>query len=194
MTIDETGNMYGYLTVIEQSDIKPRSTSRSKATWVCECTCGVTFLVEGHALRSRHVTSCGRTKYHNDAHDQRDALIDWVFESNAWAEGDECITDWPGFYVSGRPQVRTGTGPSSASISTARVFLAMAEGIAPPEGMEAAHFYCHNHQCVRLDHLRWETPRNNASSTPTFRQLLKIADPTEIQVLIAMAQRLQIHE
>lgn len=112
--------------------------------------------------------SCGRFARSN-------WYIDWVFESNAWVEGNDCILDWPGPTWNGRPVFG---GPAAA-----RVFLAMADGIQPPSNMDAAHFVCHNAMFMRLDHIRWETGNENAASTPTFAQLLKLANPTEVVML-----------
>lgn len=53
--IDETGNKYGYLTVIER-----HGTSNDKqAIWKCKCICGKEHLVKGRDLRDGVVRSCG---------------------------------------------------------------------------------------------------------------------------------------
>lgn len=53
--IDETGNIYGYLKVIERGP----NTSDGRATWICECKCGKKVVVKGVELRNGHVKSCG---------------------------------------------------------------------------------------------------------------------------------------
>lgn len=53
--VDETGNVYGRLTVIQQAP----SDSRGAAMWVCQCSCGNTITVRGNSLRNGHVMSCG---------------------------------------------------------------------------------------------------------------------------------------
>lgn len=52
--IDETGNVYGSLTVLQFA----RSKS-GKHTWLCECACGRETVVHASNLRSGHTKSCG---------------------------------------------------------------------------------------------------------------------------------------
>lgn len=52
--IDETGNVYGYLTVLERG---PNNGTR--ATWVCKCKCGNIVTVIGKNLRNGTTKSCG---------------------------------------------------------------------------------------------------------------------------------------
>jgi len=53
--IDETGNRYGRLTVLEQFF----DAEESKAQWICKCDCGNETLVRGDSLRSGSTKSCG---------------------------------------------------------------------------------------------------------------------------------------
>lgn len=56
---DETGKVYGQLTVIRRSD----KLLRWKCiAWECLCTCGVLHVVNGRDLRRGATTSCGCTK------------------------------------------------------------------------------------------------------------------------------------
>lgn len=55
--IDETGNVYGYLTVIERGPNKG-----DRATWKCKCKCGNEVIVTGKLLRNGHTKSCGCLK------------------------------------------------------------------------------------------------------------------------------------
>lgn len=55
--INEIGNTYGYLTVIEQAPSK-----NNRAMWKCKCKCGNETIVYGKLLRSGHTTSCGCKK------------------------------------------------------------------------------------------------------------------------------------
>lgn len=52
---DETGNIYGYLTVIERVHNSPEG----KAMWLCKCKCGNKVIVSGKNLRSGNTKSCG---------------------------------------------------------------------------------------------------------------------------------------
>ena len=52
--IDETGNTYTRLTVIEKSE-----QSQDGAMWVCECECGNEVIVKGSNLRRGNSKSCG---------------------------------------------------------------------------------------------------------------------------------------
>ena len=55
--IDEVGNKYGYLTVIELA-----SNNKEGAYWRCKCLCGNIVTVKGSKLRNGHTTSCGCIK------------------------------------------------------------------------------------------------------------------------------------
>lgn len=52
--IDETGNRYGRLLVLEYA-----CTVRKKAVWKCKCDCGNEVLVIGQDMRTGHTNSCG---------------------------------------------------------------------------------------------------------------------------------------
>jgi len=56
--IDETGNHYGRLTVLERFE----DAKGSAAEWVCQCDCGEFLAVRGTKLRSGGVRSCGCLK------------------------------------------------------------------------------------------------------------------------------------
>ena len=56
--INETGNTYGYLTVINRN-VDPIYNKDGRAMWNCQCRCGNTCVVSGKALREGHTTSCG---------------------------------------------------------------------------------------------------------------------------------------
>lgn len=56
-TIDETGHIYGYLTVIDRNTTIKNSDGR--ALWNCKCKCGNDYVVAGKLLREGKVTSCG---------------------------------------------------------------------------------------------------------------------------------------
>jgi len=53
--IDETGNKYGRLTVVERSG----SNRNGKAQWACQCECGGTLVTNGTYLRNGETKSCG---------------------------------------------------------------------------------------------------------------------------------------
>lgn len=52
---DETGNTYGYLTVIERAP----NNADGRAMWRCKCKCGNEVVVIGKHLRSGNTKSCG---------------------------------------------------------------------------------------------------------------------------------------
>lgn len=56
--INEIGNKYGKLTVIERAGKR-----NNLATWLCKCDCGNTIIVPGAYLRSGNTKSCGCAKY-----------------------------------------------------------------------------------------------------------------------------------
>ena len=53
--IDETGNKYGKLTVLERAG----SDQDKKALWLCQCECGNTTITTGKRLRNGMTKSCG---------------------------------------------------------------------------------------------------------------------------------------
>ena len=53
--IDETGNTYGYLKVLERA----KNDSSGRAQWKCECKCGNIIEVKGTSLRMGITKSCG---------------------------------------------------------------------------------------------------------------------------------------
>ena len=56
--IDETGQVYGYLTVIKRV-----SSDKAAARWLCKCKCGNVTEVSGALLRDGKVQSCGCKLY-----------------------------------------------------------------------------------------------------------------------------------
>ena len=54
LIVDETGKIYGRLTVIER--VKEQT---GKARWICQCECGNITIVNGADLRTGSVLSCG---------------------------------------------------------------------------------------------------------------------------------------
>ena len=53
--INELGNKYGRLTVIERAE----NDSKKDAKWICQCECGKKTIVAGYSLRSGNTKSCG---------------------------------------------------------------------------------------------------------------------------------------
>ena len=54
LTIDETGNKYGMLTVIGQAE-----SHKTHAMWICRCDCGKERVTSGGHLRAGNTTNCG---------------------------------------------------------------------------------------------------------------------------------------
>lgn len=54
LVVDETGKIYGRLTVIERA-----KEQTGKARWICQCECGNITIVNGADLRTGRVLSCG---------------------------------------------------------------------------------------------------------------------------------------
>lgn len=53
--INEVGNTYGYLTVIDRAE----NDSEGRAKWLCQCKCGNQIVVRGKSLRNGNTKSCG---------------------------------------------------------------------------------------------------------------------------------------
>jgi hypothetical protein len=62
--IDETGNQYGYLIVLEQNGRYEKS---GAILWRCRCKCKNIIKVTGHSLRSGNTGSCGCRRAENAA-------------------------------------------------------------------------------------------------------------------------------
>lgn len=60
--INEIGNKYGKLTVIDFAKKRPFD-KRGNALWLCECECGKLKEIIGYNLRSGHSKSCGCQTY-----------------------------------------------------------------------------------------------------------------------------------
>ena len=67
--VDETGNKYGYLTVLGPSE---HSAQDGHKKWICQCKCGNTCEVTGKQLRNGHTSSCGCLQ-REDASERRKA-------------------------------------------------------------------------------------------------------------------------
>lgn len=57
--IDETGNVYGHLTVLKRADNIITPNGRSHVAWLCKCDCGNEIIVRGSNLRKGYTKSCG---------------------------------------------------------------------------------------------------------------------------------------
>jgi len=58
--IDETGNVYGMLTVLEYAgSLKELKGSDGGAAWLCRCECGAEVIAKGAKLRAKLTTRCG---------------------------------------------------------------------------------------------------------------------------------------
>lgn len=57
--IDETGNRYGRLLVLERGEDQYNSNGRRYVQWKCQCDCGNIILVKGDLLRNGKTKSCG---------------------------------------------------------------------------------------------------------------------------------------
>lgn len=57
---DETGNVYGRLTVLFKAENRPgyNNTKRGHAAWVCRCSCGRKCVYTGASLRKGRATMC----------------------------------------------------------------------------------------------------------------------------------------
>src|SRR5580698_5675931 len=55
---NETGNVYGKLTVITQG-VSVYSGGKNRTAWVCHCECGRDVTVQSDLLRSGGTRSCG---------------------------------------------------------------------------------------------------------------------------------------
>jgi hypothetical protein len=70
--IDETGNKYGRLTVIESAG----SNKKGNALWLCRCDCGKEITAIGISLRSQNTRSCGCFKIEKTVETGKKKVID----------------------------------------------------------------------------------------------------------------------
>lgn len=68
--IDETGNQYGYLTVLKRAENIVTPNGRSHVAWLCKCECGNEVVVRGSNLRGGCTKSCGCHQYGNRVIDE----------------------------------------------------------------------------------------------------------------------------
>lgn len=61
-TINEIGNRYGLLTVVDRGETYISPKGRRMARWLCKCDCGKSIEVLGLALRRGDTKSCGCLK------------------------------------------------------------------------------------------------------------------------------------
>lgn len=61
--IDLTGKIYENFTVIEKGNGRYTKGGQYKITWVCLCSCGNIFEVDGEKIRNGKVFSCGCMRY-----------------------------------------------------------------------------------------------------------------------------------
>lgn len=61
---DETGKVYGKLTVLHRASNKITKNGKRElgAVWVCKCECGTTAIIRASSLRTGNTTSCGCTR------------------------------------------------------------------------------------------------------------------------------------
>lgn len=58
--IDETGNKYGDLVVIERAKNHVNPNGKIRVQWLCKCSCGNKIIVLGESLRKGRTKSCGQ--------------------------------------------------------------------------------------------------------------------------------------
>lgn len=63
--IDLVGKRFGKLTVISKDKVRRTSGGQRIATWLCQCDCENTVVVDGQKLRKGHTTSCGCARREN---------------------------------------------------------------------------------------------------------------------------------
>jgi hypothetical protein len=57
--IDETGNVYGRLIVVQSAN---KLNKDGRLLWLCQCSCGATKEIIGRSLRKGFTQSCGCLK------------------------------------------------------------------------------------------------------------------------------------
>ena len=73
--IDETGNVYGKLTVLEKAE-KPIKNKDRSLYWKCKCECGNITIVNGRDLRQGKTKSCGCGMQENQKNFGKNNFID----------------------------------------------------------------------------------------------------------------------
>ena len=68
--INEIGNKYGKLIVIDRAKEKPWD-KKGNANWLCQCNCGETKEITGYNLRNGHSKSCGCSVHNTKSNHKR---------------------------------------------------------------------------------------------------------------------------
>jgi hypothetical protein len=89
--IDETGNVYGKLTVLQPNREKKR------LRWDCLCECGKTTTARGDDLRRGHTTSCGCQCGNAKHGGVKDAPVEFLAWNNLLKNHKELPKEWHDF-------------------------------------------------------------------------------------------------
>lgn len=161
---DETGNVYGTLTVLEFAGSTKHVKSRA-AYWKCRCECGEETIVEGAGLRKGHYKSCGCLQYSVRAYG---GIVCKLLDGHPLRESWKSMCQrckyrgFPGFYRYGG----RGIEISKAWIDFREFFADMAPSWTPDKSLgriDNDGDYC-------TENCRWETreEQSNNKSTNIF--------------------------
>ena len=83
---DITGVKFGRLLAVEPVDKDVKTNKSNEKYWLCECDCGRTTIVSGHALRNSSIKSCGclnieRSKQSNTTHNKSNTRLYRIYYS-----------------------------------------------------------------------------------------------------------------
>ena len=75
---DLTGQKFGQLTVIAQTDYFITKSGKRRVMWLCECECGRQLNVRTNDLKSGNTQTCGKCKYENRYEEKGDYIIGYT--------------------------------------------------------------------------------------------------------------------
>lgn len=164
-SIDETGNLYGRLTVLGRARARPSG----QCFWICQCVCGKRTEVRGYDLRSHHTESCGcwmkeYNKGIHTIHKKEDAALIRVYQGIKTRVTNPRASNWTRYGGRGIKMCSRWLKSSTAFVADVRAEI----GDPPPE-----------HVIDRVDNagnyapgnVRWATPQQSARNTRRCRYL-----------------------
>lgn len=119
--INEVGNKYGFLTVIERTRDK-----NNKTTWLCKCECGNFATFRGSDLRNKKIVSCGcKKKKYIDESNNKYGLLTVIKRVGVNSSGVlwECLCECGNLIVTNGRSLRNGDTKSCGCIKSQGEYL-----------------------------------------------------------------------
>ena len=90
-TINEIGNRYGMLAVVERAE---NPTSRGGAYWLCRCDCSNVKAIRGTSLRNGNAKSCGCRQGKNHGLPHGESMFNVLYNKYVWGATGKRNFEW----------------------------------------------------------------------------------------------------